>query len=134
MVAINFTMFKDKIAAREKRMTIRKTPRAKRGDRIQLYTGMRTKACRKLVDDDAVCIACYPVRISDGAFELTTGDDYDITDYLYGPGGLNEKARADGFDDWDDMKAFFRKTYGLPFTGYAHVWDWPDDRAVKGEE
>ena len=53
MVAINFTVFQDKIIAGDKRQTIRRAARCNPGDRVQLYTGMRTKQCRKL--GEAVC-------------------------------------------------------------------------------
>lgn len=56
MVAFNFMpQFAPLVASGTKTQTIRQTARAKPGDRLQLYTGQRTKACRKLVDPDPVC-------------------------------------------------------------------------------
>ena len=56
MVAFSFkAQFADLVASGKKTQTIRQTARAKPGDRLQLYTGMRTKKCRKLVDPDPVC-------------------------------------------------------------------------------
>lgn len=31
-------------------------------------------------------------------------------------------AKADGFDDWCEMVAFFRSAYGLPFKGFLLEW------------
>lgn len=125
MVAINFTKFIDKVASGEKRMTIRKTARAKPGDKLQLYTGMRTKACRKLVKDDPVCTGVFAVTVSED------GVSYVGFHRIIHIGSLTDQCRylaiADGFDSFKSMSAFFRDTYKeLPFTGYAHVWDWPD--------
>ena len=49
---VNFTVFIDKILSGEKRQTIRKAgkkwDKVKVGDKLTLYTGLRTKECRKL--------------------------------------------------------------------------------------
>ena len=49
---VNFTVFIDKILSGEKRQTIRKAgkkwDKVKVGDKLTLYTGLRTKKCRKL--------------------------------------------------------------------------------------
>ena len=49
---VNFTVFIDKILSGEKRQTIRKAgakwKNVKVGDKLTLYTGLRTKECRKL--------------------------------------------------------------------------------------
>ena len=131
MVAINFTMFTDKVASREKRMTIRKKARAKSGDKIQLYTGMRTKGCRKLVEDDATCQGAFPVTISEHGVAIDAGlaRRIGITWPIGGRDLDNKVAEFDGFSKWEDFRDFFRKHYGLPFIGYAHVWDWPADLA-----
>jgi len=110
MVAINFTKFVDKVEAREKRMTIRKTARGKVGDKVQLYTGMRTSNCRKLIKDDPVLTDIFPIEInSNGTFY-----NHPI-EYLY---------QKDGFRDLADFLNFFNKTYGLPFSGFVHIWEW----------
>lgn len=64
MVAYSFnTAFVRFIADRSKRQTIR-LPRkrhARPGERVQLFTGMRTKDCRKIIPDP-FCIAVDDVR------------------------------------------------------------------------
>lgn len=139
MTALNFSVFLDQVKTRQKRRTIRKTARCKVGDNIQLYHGMRTKACAKLVEQDAVCTAIVPIEITrgknrEGRLKITWPEGIDK--HLVFPGGLNacdvdSFARLDGFPDWPAMKQFFDETYGLPFKGFLHIWDWPNDNAKE---
>ena len=66
MVAYSFkASFAAAIVARTKRQTIR-MPRARHarpGEAVQLFTGMRTKQCRKLIDPDPVCIRVDEIRM-----------------------------------------------------------------------
>jgi hypothetical protein len=39
------------------------------------------------------------------------------------PADLDAFARADGFKDWPDMRAWFHREHGLPFTGILIQWD-----------
>ena len=123
MVAFNFSVFVDKVEAREKRMTIRKKQRAKKGDSIQLYTGMRTKDCRKLVEEDAVCLGSCPVEISENIIQCYT-NLFGIEQWIHQR--EEDFAKMDGFETFEDMKSFFKQHYGLPFTGYMHQWHWPE--------
>lgn len=118
MVAFNFqSQFADPIQQREKKQTIRQSKRAKVGDRIQLYTGMRTKQCRKLVETDPVCVCVDYVAIRPDY--LTVGD------VRKHPRDRDEFARLDGFKDYADMVAWFENRYGQPsFVGYLHRWEW----------
>ncbi len=130
MVAVNFTVFQDKILSGEKRQTVRATARCKPGDRLQLYTGMRTKACRKL--GEAVCEAVFPVTIGDWsheAFLLFPADAQLFARGFYRAEGKLPRraardrfARADGFSSFEACAAFFRRQYGLPFAGHVIVW------------
>ena len=117
MVAFNFTVFLDQIKSGKKTRTIRKSARAKKGDKIQLYTGMRTKDCRKLVCQDATLLDVTKVRISESGVIAFGGEIR----------GLDDFAIYDGFNNWSEMKSFFRDTYGLPFTGFMHRWHWPEN-------
>lgn len=91
MVAFNFSPeFAEAVAAGTKRQTIRRTKRAKSGDRVTLYTGQRTKACRKL--GEGVCEVVDYVGIRpDG---ITLGN---VTKH---PRDVDDFARADGFADF----------------------------------
>lgn len=117
MVAYNFqARFADDVASGVKRQTIRaprKTRHAAAGEPIQLYTGLRTKATRKLRDPDPICTkSTYCAIYEDG---ITTGN--------HPPTDLDEFAQRDGFKNFEAMKAWFRDTHGLPFIGQLIAWD-----------
>ena len=70
MVAISFSVFKEKIKTGKKRMTIRPYNRKRfkqfvRNMNIQLYWKMRTKYCEKL--GDAIREVIYKVRLTKDA-------------------------------------------------------------------
>lgn len=118
MVAFNFQQqFAAPIQSREKCQTIRQTRRAKVGDSIQLYTGMRTKNCRKLVEEDPICVCVDYVAIRPGY--LTVGD---VNKH---PRDIDEFARLDGFASYAAMHRWFAERYGTDhFVGYLHRWEW----------
>lgn len=67
MVAYSFRpQFAEPIATLAKRQTVRaigKRRHARPGEPVQLYTGMRTRQCRKLLDIDPICIDVRPITI-----------------------------------------------------------------------
>lgn len=135
MVAYSFNKrFAEPIETGQKRQTIRAPRRrhARVGEQLQLYTGMRTKACR-LIRDDVVCVALGEVR-----FDLRPLAD------LPEPGSARELARllaerplplevngipietasdqdtfaaADGFEGW-----MLGKTLLSPFEAMVNFW------------
>lgn len=118
MVALNFSPeFAGPVERREKKQTIRQTRRANVGDVLQLYTGQRTKSCRKLSAIDPVCVCVDYVAIRPDY--LTVGDTRKH------PRDRDEFARLDGFEDYQDMHRWFAERYGTDhFVGYLHRWDW----------
>jgi len=116
MPAYNFKKeFAAKVEAETKRQTIRK-PRKRPtvvGDILHLYTGIRTKKCRRLLPPVA-CHCVFDVLITEKGARL---DDYVVKEE-----NLNTFARRDGFESWDEMKDFFEKQYGLPFEGKIICW------------
>lgn len=114
MVAINFSaQFAEPVERGQKRQTIRRTQKCKPGDALQLYTGQRTKACRKL--RDAVCKEVLPVRITPGTLEV--GGSVLMSDTAA------EFARADGFANYSQMHAWFQQRYGASvFEGFVIKW------------
>jgi len=103
MTAFSFKpIFVPKILAGEKLSTIRSTKRCEVGDTMQLYTGLRTKKCRKLMD--ALCIGVAPIMIREP----------DIWAII---GKIEE-----GFKNAQDFLEFFRHEYGLPYRGWIHAW------------
>ena len=120
MVAYNFQkQFADAVERGEKRQTIRAPRRdgrhAKVGDKLQLYTGMRTKQCRKL--RDAVCHDVCRVVIQRD--QIWT---YQPQEVHYKPEALDAFAKADGFECWAAMRDWFDSQHGLPFTGVMIRW------------
>jgi hypothetical protein len=114
MVSFNFQpMFEELIVHGTKVQTIRKRQRAKHGDRLQLYVGMRTKDCRMIAE--SVCVASsYCAIKKDG---VTLGDRTKF------PRDLDEFAIADGFKSWRHMLDWFGKIYGQgEFIGHVHKW------------
>lgn len=66
MVAYSFkAMFAPQVSALTKRHTVRadRKRHARPGEPVQLYQGMRTRNCVKLVDPDPICIRVRPIAI-----------------------------------------------------------------------
>lgn len=126
MVALNFKPeFVIAIDGGQKTRTIRrirKSGNPKRGDLLQLFTGLRTKACEKI--RDVTCTRVTPVEIHYEGIKLDghwlyagwAPRDADPEAYDY------DFARADGFESFGDMVEFFEKQYGLPFKGQLIEW------------
>lgn len=125
MVAYSFRpRFVDPILMGFKRQTIRakrlgRSRHAREGEVLQLYTGMRTQRCRLI--GRATCMSVGPIFLlmkrqvrwdavwTDGAWRK------DIDDF----------ARLDGFENWADMKAFWRAEHpGVEvFEGVLIRWE-----------
>lgn len=116
MVAINFSAdFAGKVSRGEKCQTIRQTKRGKVGNNCQLYTGQRTKFCRRLRKDEPPLLHVTPIMIRPEGFVV--GDTYLVLR------NKNAFARADGFKDYAAMVAWFKARYGSStFHGYLHIW------------
>lgn len=104
------------VESSEKRQTIRalrkdgKNPKAR--DKLYLYTGMRTKSCRKL--KETICESSSPIVIDTDHLEI---DGIELHGF-----SKMRVAFKDGFDTYDDFIAFFEKHHGLPFHGYLIKW------------
>ncbi|EKV02364.1 hypothetical protein Lepto7375DRAFT_4592 [Leptolyngbya sp. PCC 7375] len=119
MVAYNFKQqFAPLIRSGAKQQTIRarrKNRHAIAGEPVQLYTGMRTKSCIKLIDPDPLCRAVLPISI-DGVEVLIDGTP------LMGE-ELEELAVEDGFNSFKELAEFFKPR--MPFEGVLIAWgDW----------
>lgn len=102
MVALNFQPWKaPMVESGTCRQTIRSDTRARVGCSLQLYTGQRTKACRKLRPDET-CTGISRVTLMERVVVQTAG--------LPVLTGLecDEFAKADGFVSYSDMWAFFK--------------------------
>ena len=116
MVAINFSLeFAPAVEAGIKTQTIRERARAKPGDLLQLYTGQRTKDCRKLVNPDPVCVDVTYIGLT--ARGITLGDKSRF------PSNIDDIARLDGFSDYAAMWKWFSERYETAsFAGYVIRW------------
>lgn len=121
MVAYNFQyQFAELVETGKKRQTIRPKGRRRHalpGEQLQLYTGMRTKSCRKLTD--AICEARGEVNIE------TTPTGF-LQIYINGQKLNQSEAHAfsvaDGFSSSSELGEWFYQRYGLPFEGVYIQW------------
>lgn len=128
MVAYSFQgQFVQRIQAKTKSQTIRahgKRRHVRPGERIQLYTGMRTKACRKIIEPDPVCVAVLPILLD------RNGGGYNrilINGEPLSRKGFDEFAREDGFESAKAMADFWMETHGAEskiFEGVLILWGW----------
>lgn len=86
------------------------------GEKLYLYTALRTKSCRKL--GETVCTSVEQITIDMNGINvagkwLATKERGDM-------------ANADGFPDWISMRAFFISTHQIddqtPFSGLLVKW------------
>lgn len=113
MPALNFKVFIDKILYGEKCQTIipkRKYP-IKKGDKLFLYTGMRTNNCKKL--GEAVCNEIIPIKFEKTKFWLLAELKTPIDHYIFSWDEITSLVRADGFKGYYDFVDFFIKTYNF---------------------
>lgn len=126
MVAYSFhKMFAEPIIQKRKTHTIRahrtgRSRHARRGDKLQIFTGLRTPQTRLL--GNAECVDADPIMLVlrlDGEVSFPSG----VYDVFNGP-GLNVFARSDGFQDWEGLLAFWRKNHPkvTSFDGIMIEW------------
>lgn len=106
----------DRNAPGAKTQTIRqiwKRP-IKPSDDLYLYTGMRTKQCEKL--GQGIC--------HDVSRLIITEEDIRFLDFIsfWLHFTADNIAVLDGFHDWLEMRDWFKKQYGLPFSGVLIEW------------
>ena len=117
MPALNFKkQFAPKVRSGEKRQTIRARRRdgcdPKPGDKLYLYTGMRTKVCERLAVTE--CATSQPVVIGKDFLSI---DDVELFSYE-----REVVAKNDGFATFHEMAAWFDDIHGLPFAGLMIRW------------
>jgi hypothetical protein len=133
MVAYSFApQFVDAIRNGTKCQTIRpigKRRHARPGEPVQLYTGMRTAKCSKIVETDPICTGCHKIAIEIVQAKPTAQNiAHEITEILIDGQAVDESdiAWADGFDDVDEMAKWFGDQYGVgTFVGVMITWEAP---------
>ena len=89
-----------------KRQTIRRTRHdIYPGKRLQLYAGLRTRDCRKLMDP--TCKGKRQIVIDE--------DEIILHGSILSKESMLDFVHADGFVTIDEFTRFFRDKYGLPF-------------------
>lgn len=116
MVAYSFQQcFIDPIERGTKQQTIRPARRrrhARPGDALQLYTGMRTRACRLI--GTATCINREPIAIDFRRREIEIGEP-GLELRVHDIDTLNAFAVRDGFPGWLELVTFWRERHPLVF-------------------
>lgn len=128
MVAYSFQKrFAARILAGIKAQTIRadRKRHARPGEQLQLFTGIRTKHCRRLGEPMCTSVSPIQMRFSKrSAAELFCFDDRYLT-----PAEMEAFARADGFMSIADMAAFWWAEHPseggnvLTFEGFVIRWE-----------
>lgn len=129
---VNFTVFIDKILSGAKRQTIRragpKWANVKVGDKLTLYTGLRTKQCRKL--GEAVVESITPITIDTECDNVAV--ETPLGDFNLDLPALNDLVARDGFDSNDDFFKFFCLNYYVGRLKMV-VIRWADFKEAKNE-
>lgn len=107
--------FAELVETGQKRQTIRKMRKypIKVDDRLYLYTGLRTKQCRKLGESIASYVPDIMMRPKQ---EIIIVNNNWLSDYE-----IEILAKNDGFDNVDDFFMFFREYER--FIGQLIRWD-----------
>lgn len=105
MVAFNFhKRFAADVKAGRKTHSARQTRRCMPGDKIQLYTGQRTKSCQKL--GEAICLNVEQLVVH----------QYYVSD------SMRRYRKPLGFKNIKEMREFYCGLYGLPKKLWVHSW------------
>lgn len=124
MVAYSFKRrFVEPIQIGTKTHTIRgaRKRHAMPGERLQLFHGMRTRHCEKILPDP-VCLSIDPIRMF---FRGHVLEWVRVADDLVRD--LQDFARADGFKDAGDLANFWELQGGeTTFNGVLISWTYPD--------
>lgn len=131
MVAYSFkAMFADQIERGAKCQTVRadRQRHARVGEAVQLYTAMRTRHCRKLVDPDPVCFAVEPIYIWVSDYDPKIIAAVEIDGIRLSDDEIAEFAIHDGFGECGDcprtaMGEFWLENHGAgDFHGVLIRW------------
>lgn len=129
MVAYSFrTQFEGPIVRREKRQTVRgfRKRHARPGEALQLFTGMRTRQCRKILLPDPTCVEVQEITL---AFDAGGGIvAIELDGRSLSVSEIERFAADDGFGA-DGSAArrmgefWLREHGGHDFTGVVIRWD-----------
>jgi hypothetical protein len=96
----------------------------KPGETLKLFTGMRTKACRKL--GERTCLSVKPITITHILFASPGGVSPGICVFVDGKmlegAQLQSLGIRDGFEDCSELIQFFLTVHTVPFHGFLIEW------------
>lgn len=127
MPAYNFKkQFAPDVESGKKRMTIRKKGKRKPpvvGEKIKLYTGMRTKSCRLLAEPVCVDVAEIKIRTKfDEVLIRIGGDEYFCL--FDSHKALTHIAQRDGFETKEQFFNYFAEIADEHGDFYGHMIEW----------
>ena len=130
MVAYSFkACFEAPIKAGLKTQTIRgfRPRHAFAGEMLQLFVGMRTRHCRRILPDQV----CIDVMLIEIGFDEADRQICDIRAGGVPVRDLDAFARRDGFADLADMSAFWRASHKISGTFHGVLIEWRDPGYVR---
>jgi hypothetical protein len=87
-----------------------------------LYTGMRTSACRKLLDAECTSVVPISINCSEKSIQMPRAlGNKQVFMYLY-QDEVEALAKADVFQSTDDLFSWFEANHGRFFSGYLIKW------------
>ena len=86
------------------------------GECLTLYTGMRSKGCRKLATVKVKKVTPVTVILDDEHTRVA------LDGYPLGPGEIADLATRDGFTSVAEFRGFFRSQYGTQAHLYLIEW------------
>src|SRR6476660_5404138 len=121
MALINFSRedFVKAVANGSKHFTIRQLRKkpVKKGETLQLYTGLRTKQARKL--REAVCTNVGDIKIENKRKEFL----FLLENKPLSLEEVQDISNKVGFDSVEDWIEYFKNKYKFPFKGQLIEWE-----------
>lgn len=117
-----------RLKIKPKTTTIRSTRKRpfKKGDKLFLFSGLRTKYCHKL--GEVICLKTESIEIYEFPFGPFNSIMFKIDGSTLSKSQIQNIAFGDGFEKSEDMIDWFRKNHGFPFTGQRIHMDNTYDR------
>lgn len=87
---------------------------------LRVWKGKARRSKQRIIRE-AVCLRTWKIGIGDGY--VVIGETQRIAGSAnFQSANLNPFARRDGFRDWEEMREWFEKIHGLPFSGVLIEW------------
>lgn len=90
----------------------------KKGDKLYLYTGMRTQFCHKIGEAECTKVEDCAMYLRDDVAEFVL----ELDGTPQSDAQIRKIAKLDGFDEPYDFFRWFETTHGFPFQGQRIHW------------